>query len=1235
MDAERSDLAERFKEVRASNEMLGSSLENERKALARETHSIQRETSARLATIAELLGRMCSHPVASDDPAILGSLFELNETLVTERLSRAQAEEQLRILQGRVAGLESNSAAERERLAAEQARRQALAAARAALAEEIRVAVEELAAIRAEAAEQGERLTSELAARGEDLAAEQARRQDLEAEREVAFAALRDEQARLVSLREQVKKLEAQILSAKGRGMSAAEASEPSAVALQSGVLSPTDLRVDNPQLKDPLSKGSNRATGNTSNPLALLHRRTRLALASAPGQIAGRIAPPQERAPLPLHRRLLGKERILDTSIFSSEWLTRQNASLRDVSLKVYLSDPRNRTVSPHPLFDSEFYLTAYPDVADSGMFPLVHYVMHGWREGRDPHPLFPNDWYLAQNPDVVAHGQLSPLDHYLMHGWKEGRWPNPLFNPRSYLERYPDVEAAEFEPLTHFILYGEGEGRELTIDGWSQVLQDVATQGGPLHVMQRLLREPPDDLPQPPSFGQDEVPISAPWPPTPADDFWPTQTMREMIAETYGEPLFSRIGYLLSLMIRWQDRQGEFASSEDCSQLLARLRVRANAVIPAEDHVPSATVIIPVYNNVLDTLLCLASLLELDERHDFEVIVADDGSSDATAALVTTVGGMVRYVRQPRNLGFLGNCNGAAAQALGKTIVLLNNDTLVFTGWLDGLLDPFQQFSEVGLVGSKLINWDGTLQEAGGIFWRDGSAWNFGRNQDSRAPEFNYLKDVDYCSGASIAIPASIWRELGGFDTMYSPAYCEDSDMAFRLRKAGYRTLYSPASAVVHHEGRSHGCDVASGVKAYQVTNQQRLLERWRPVLERDHYPNAENVLRARDRSFARLHVLVIDHYVPQWDQDAGSRTIFDFLQVLVQAGHAVTFWPDNLWRDPDYTPRLQALGIEVIFGTRYRDGFEQFLVDREGLYDMVLLSRPHISVNYVDAIRRLSDARVVYYGHDVHFTRMMAERELTGRPVEDDDVLAMKAQELGICNASDLVLFPSAEEKKLIAGLVHPGVEVRSIPAYRYLEEELAETRKTILTRADDREPLHLLFVGGFAHSPNVDGALWFCQSVMPLLRSGRKVRLSIAGSRPPAEVLALKAADIEVLGFVSDDRLRSLYRQAHIAVAPLRFGAGVKGKVIEAMARGCPVVTTGVGAQGIEGAEELMFIGDRADAFAAQVLRAAEPRMGRERALAALDFIERQYSAQAMAGVLEMGISGAAALSDPGR
>ena len=186
--------------------------------------------------------------------------------------------------------------------------------------------------------------------------------------------------------------------------------------------------------------------------------------------------------------------------------------------------------------------------------------------------------------------------------------------------------------------------------------------------------------------------------------------------------------------------------------------------------------------------------------------------------------IGGCVRVVRHDLNLGFLKNCNATAEAALGDVVVMLNNDTLVLPGWLDALIGTFDASPEAGFVGSKLLNGDGTLQEAGGIFWRDGSAWNFGRNADSTLPEFNYVKDVDYVSGASIALPMTLWNELGGFDPIYSPAYCEDADIAFRVRALGYRTLYQPRSALIHHEGRSHGLDLESGIKAYQVINQQK---------------------------------------------------------------------------------------------------------------------------------------------------------------------------------------------------------------------------------------------------------------------------------------------------------------------------------------------------------------------------------------------------------------------------
>ena len=128
-------------------------------------------------------------------------------------------------------------------------------------------------------------------------------------------------------------------------------------------------------------------------------------------------------------------------------------------------------------------------------------------------------------------------------------------------------------------------------------------------------------------------------------------------------------------------------------------------------------------------------------------------------TAAVFGAIGGVVRCLTQEANQGFIGNCNLAAREARGRHIVLLNNDTFVLEGWLDELLLPFERFSGVGLTGSKLLMPDGTLQEAGGIIWHDGSGWNFGRNQDPTLPEFNYVKDVDYLSGASIAAPKAVW--------------------------------------------------------------------------------------------------------------------------------------------------------------------------------------------------------------------------------------------------------------------------------------------------------------------------------------------------------------------------------------------------------------------------------------------------------------------------------------------
>ena len=209
----------------------------------------------------------------------------------------------------------------------------------------------------------------------------------------------------------------------------------------------------------------------------------------------------------------------------------------------------------------------------------------------------------------------------------------------------------------------------------------------------------------------------------------------------------------------------------------------------------------------------------------------------------------------------------------------------------------------------------------------------------------EFNYVKEVDYISGCSIMIRAQLWKQLGGFDERFAPAYCEDSDLAFQVRAAGYQVLYQPLSVVTHYEGVSNGTDVASGQKQYQIVNKKRLFEKWKNVLQKEHFKEGENVFRARERSAKKPCLLMVDHYVPTYDQDAGSRTVFEYLKLFVKIGYDVKFIPDNFNRSEPYTTTLQQMGIEVLYGPWYAQHWKEWVLENARQIEYVFLNRPHI--------------------------------------------------------------------------------------------------------------------------------------------------------------------------------------------------------------------------------------------------------------------------------------------------
>ena len=594
-----------------------------------------------------------------------------------------------------------------------------------------------------------------------------------------------------------------------------------------------------------------------------------------------------------------------------------------------------------------------------------------------------------------------------------------------------------------------------------------------------------------------------------------------------------------------------------------------------PATDSV-TVSIVIPVFNQAAHTHRCLVSLLEHTEGA-FEVIVVDNASTDATASMLASVQG-IRVIVNTKNLGFVLACNQGAAKASGDFIVFLNNDTEVTSGWLQALLLPFEDH-DVGIVGAKLVYPDGRLQEAGNMIWQDGSGWNYGRGDDPERPEYNFIREVDYCSGACLAIPRTIWDTVGGFDERYVPAYYEDTDLCFAVREHGYKVVYQPFARVTHYEGMTAGTDVTTGYKRFQNINRKKFIDKWGRVLANGHREGPEHIYVARERGH-RKRALIVDHYPPEFDKDSGSLRMFRLIGIFQQLGFKVVFWPENRAYHSRYTTHLQQMGVEAMYGPV---SFTDYMKAHGPQFDLILLSRPHVAVETIDAARAYSDAMLIYDTVDLHCLRETRRAEF-----ESDDGCRMAAQacaedwrekELYLARTADVTLVVSPVEKELLE------------------KENGLRGRIAVLSNIHDVQPpatgfaerRDIMFIGGFSHLPNEDGICWFVESIFPIILAQLPdIHLFIVGSNPTENVLGLASKQVTVTGYVPD--VNPYFENARVFISPLRYGAGVKGKIGQSLSLGLPVVTTPIGAEGmgLVDDETALITADETD-FAKKVLR----------------------------------------------
>ena len=290
---------------------------------------------------------------------------------------------------------------------------------------------------------------------------------------------------------------------------------------------------------------------------------------------------------------------------------------------------------------------------------------------------------------------------------------------------------------------------------------------------------------------------------------------------------------------------------------------------------------------------------------------------------------------------------------------------------------------------------------------------------------------------------------------------------------------------------------------------------------------------------------------------------------------------FLGDNFAHEEPYTTMLEQMGVEILYGNWYQSNFFDWFMENKEYIDIVYLNRPHISIKYIEFIKENTSARIIYSGQDLHFLRVGREAEVTNDNAMIEEAAMWEQREFSIMRKADMSYFPSVVEEQIIHEM-EPSINVKQVNVYVY--DEFIENFNYVASKRHD-----IAFVGGFSHTPNIDAVLWFANEIFPLIREKSDIKFHIIGSNAPDEVKALSDMDgIVFEGFVSDERLSELYSECRMIVVPLRYGAGVKGKVIEDLYNGLPIVTTSIGAEGIEGIEDVTVIKDEPEDFAQAVL-----------------------------------------------
>jgi GT2 family glycosyltransferase len=902
--------------------------------------------------------------------------------------------------------------------------------------------------------------------------------------------------------------------------------------------------------------------------------------------------------------------------AVFDAEWYRTtyagDTASLAGESpgevLTFYFETGQRLGHSPNMLFDEAWHRRAYPGMAgvvDAGQFPSTFdgYCRGGCLE-RSPHWLFDEIDYRRRNPDLTdaslsEQGLVNGYDQYLWRGNAEGRIGHPLFDPAVYLAQLPPDEAAAAAadgPFWHFLRRIERRGPDVRTSVYFDpawycehypAVADAIRRGTWRCALEHYLgNESPAQFDPNPWFSEAyylarssgvaakvengqfrngyahflRYGIDEGYSPSePIDLAWYAQqdAVRQDVEAERATNAFAHwltIGQPTGLP---SAAKREEPISEGQAKTLFRNRAHTLAVLAARTRLhfettgaPALSVIMVLHDQFDLTLATLGSL-RANYTGDIELILIDSGSSDETRHIERFVPGAT-YLRFDENIGYLRGCNAGLTFATADAVLYLNNDIELAPGAITAALRRLESDPRIGAVGGLVLRTHNMVQEAGNIVFRDGSTQGYMRDASPQAPEVNFLRDVDFCSGVFLMARRTVLNRLGGFDEAFAPAYYEDTDLCVRMGAAGFRVVYDPAVIVHHLEYGSAGS--SRGVEAKIGRAREIFANKHPGYIARRPGRGERAEVFARMANTTQKRILFLEDRVPLRMIGSGFVRSNDLVQMMASAGYGVTVYPLNGCAfDPAAIYADMPDSVEVMHDGSAKQ-LPRFLDLRRGYYDVIWVARTHnlgVVRPIVEQIARDSALRplLVLDTEAIASIREAAQAALEGQTFDIDAAIE---QELRNATFADKVVAVTEIEAAILRDRGLADVSV------------IGHMRALSPTPRPFTQRMGMLFVGAIHRmdSPNYDSLCWFIDEVLPLIERelGWQTRLTVVGYTGPDVTLG-RFRDhprVTLRGTVAD--LQPLYDSHRVFVAPTRFAAGTPYKVYEAASFGLPVAAT---------------------------------------------------------------------------